>query len=117
MYGKFSISPFKVDFSQFFKSSPPKVGCHGIIAIALLMYGVRWGALFLCFEMTTAYMYMVMMKRLQSMLMSCLKRTQIYVFRYVGYSYIMCAWYAFPFEALEVFTFYSLQVLGQNLFK
>merc|ERR1719341_2747495 len=47
-----------------------KVGCHGIIAIALLMYGVR----------------------------------------YVGYSYIMCAWYAFPFEALEVFTFYSLQV-------
>ena len=40
-----------------------------------------------------------------------------YVFRYVGYSYIMCAWYAFPFEALEVFTFYSLQVLGQNLAK
>ena len=30
--------------------------------------------------------------------------------RYVGYSYIQCAWYAFPFEALEVFTFYSLQV-------
>merc|ERR1712241_980075 len=30
--------------------------------------------------------------------------------RYVGYSYINCAWYAFPFEALEVFTFYSLQV-------
>merc|ERR1719402_716148 len=47
-----------------------KVGCHGIIAIALLMYGVR----------------------------------------YAGYSYIQCAWYAFPFEALEVFTFYSLQV-------
>ena len=39
-----------------------------------------------------------------------------YVFRYVGYSYIMCAWYAFPFEALEVFTFYSLQV-SQNLAK
>ena len=57
MYGKFSISPLKVDFSQFFKSSPLKVGCHGIIAIALLMYGVRWGALFLCFEMTTAYIY------------------------------------------------------------
>jgi len=32
------------------------------------------------------------------------------VFRYVGYSYINCAWYAFPFEALEVFTFFSLQV-------
>merc|ERR1719167_113503 len=47
-----------------------KVGCEVVIAIALLMYGVR----------------------------------------YVGYSYIMCAWYAFPFEALEVFTFYSLQV-------
>merc|ERR1719347_846286 len=47
-----------------------KVGCHGIIAIALIMYGVR----------------------------------------YVGYSYIQCAWYAFPFEALEVFTFFSLQV-------
>ena len=54
---KFSISPFKYDFSQIFKSSLPKVGCHGIIAIALLMYGVRWGALFLCFEMTTAYVY------------------------------------------------------------
>jgi len=30
--------------------------------------------------------------------------------KYVGYSYIQCAWYAFPFEALEVFTFFSLQV-------
>ena len=30
--------------------------------------------------------------------------------RYVGYSYISCAWYAFPFEAMEVFTFFSLQV-------
>merc|ERR550532_2349504 len=44
-----------------------KVGCHGIIAIALLMYGVR----------------------------------------YVGYSYIQCDWYAFPFEALEVLLFAS----------
>jgi len=34
----------------------------------------------------------------------------MYGVRYVGYSYIQCAWYAFPFEALEVFTFYSLQV-------
>ena len=28
----------------------------------------------------------------------------------MGYSYISCAWYAFPFEAMEVFTFFSLQV-------
>jgi len=34
----------------------------------------------------------------------------MYAVRYVGYSYIHCAWYAFPFEALEVFTFFSLQV-------
>merc|ERR1719340_457956 len=34
----------------------------------------------------------------------------MYAVRYVGYSYINCAWYAFPFEALEVFTFFSLQV-------
>merc|ERR1712128_135559 len=47
-----------------------KVGCEAVIAVALLMYAVR----------------------------------------YVGYSYIHCAWYAFPFEALEVFTFFSLQV-------
>jgi len=47
-----------------------KVGCEVVIAVALLMYAVR----------------------------------------YVGYSYIYCAWYAFPFEALEVFTFFSLQV-------
>jgi len=47
-----------------------KVGCEVVIAVALLMYAVR----------------------------------------YVGYSYINCAWYAFPFEALEVFTFFSLQV-------
>merc|ERR1719422_2866374 len=33
-----------------------------------------------------------------------------YAIRYVGYSYINCAWYAFPFEALEVFTFAHLQV-------
>ena len=35
--------------------------------------------------------------------------------RYVGYSYIQCAWYAFPFEALEVFTFFSLQVDNDNV--
>ena len=34
----------------------------------------------------------------------------ILLYRYVGYSYISCAWYAFPFEAMEVFTFFSLQV-------
>merc|ERR1719351_287132 len=33
-----------------------------------------------------------------------------YAVRYIGYSYISCAWYAFPFEAMEVFTFFSLQV-------
>ena len=37
-----------------------------------------------------------------------------FAFRYVGYSYIQCAWYAFPFEALEVFTFFSLQVNNNN---
>merc|ERR1719369_780353 len=47
-----------------------KVGCEVVIAVALIMYAVR----------------------------------------YVGYSYIYCAWYAFPFEALEMFTFFSLQV-------
>ena len=34
----------------------------------------------------------------------------MYGVRYVGYSYTNCAWYAFPFEAMEVFTFFSLQV-------
>ena len=34
----------------------------------------------------------------------------MYGVRYVGYSYTNCAWYAFPFEALEVFTFANLQV-------
>jgi len=57
-------------FLYYSDSVVKKVGYHGIIGIALIMYGVR----------------------------------------YVGYSYIRCAWYAFPFEALEVFTFYSLQV-------
>ena len=37
------------------------------------------------------------------------------VLRYIGYSHIYCAWYAFPFEALEVFTFFSLQVLELEL--
>ena len=39
-----------------------------------------------------------------------LKIQKIFAFRYIGYSYINCAWYAFPFEAMEVFTFFSLQV-------
>ncbi|XP_023337113.1 major facilitator superfamily domain-containing protein 6 [Eurytemora carolleeae] len=34
----------------------------------------------------------------------------MYGVRYVGYSYITCAWYAFPFETLEVFTLYLLRV-------
>jgi len=34
----------------------------------------------------------------------------MYGVRYLGYSYTNCAWYAFPFEALEVFTFALLQV-------
>ncbi|XP_023340878.1 uncharacterized protein LOC111710915 isoform X2 [Eurytemora carolleeae] len=34
----------------------------------------------------------------------------MYAVRYVGYSFVRCAWYAFPFEALEVFTFFFLQV-------
>jgi len=46
------------------------VGCNIVIAVALIMYAIR----------------------------------------YIGYSYISCGWYAFPFEALEVFTFFSLQV-------
>jgi len=47
-----------------------KIGCDTVIAVALLMYSVR----------------------------------------YIGYSTINCAWYAFPFEALEAFTFFALQV-------
>ena len=34
----------------------------------------------------------------------------MYGVRYVGYSFITCAWYAFPFEALEVFTLYLMRV-------
>merc|ERR1719369_1273066 len=34
----------------------------------------------------------------------------MYGVRYVGYSYTNCAWYAFPFEALEVFTISLLRV-------
>merc|ERR1719369_1310662 len=34
----------------------------------------------------------------------------MYGVRYVGYSLITCAWYAFPFEALEVFTIFLLRV-------
>jgi len=56
-------------FLYYSDSIVKKVGCEVVIAVALIMYAVR----------------------------------------YVGYSYINCAWYAFPFEALEVFTFFSLQ--------
>ena len=34
----------------------------------------------------------------------------MYGVRYLGYSFITCPWYAFPFEALEVFTLYLLRV-------
>ena len=38
----------------------------------------------------------------------------IYLLRYVGYSFITCAWYAFPFEALEVFTLSLLRVASSK---
>jgi len=41
----------------------------------------------------------------------------MYGVRYLGYSYTNCAWYAFPFEALEVFTFALLQVAAANFVK
>ena len=41
----------------------------------------------------------------------------MYGVRYVGYSYTNCAWYAFPFEALEVFTFAHLQVASAMFVK
>jgi len=41
----------------------------------------------------------------------------MYAVRYVGYSYIKCAWYAFPFEALEVFTIFALQVAAAEFIK
>ena len=41
----------------------------------------------------------------------------MYGVRYVGYSYTNCAWYAFPFEALEVFTFAHLQVASAKFVK
>merc|ERR1712106_1211348 len=41
----------------------------------------------------------------------------MYGVRYLGYSYTNCAWYAFPFEALEVFTFALLQVASANFVK
>ena len=34
----------------------------------------------------------------------------MYGVRYIGYSYITCPWFAFPFEALEVFTLFLLRV-------
>jgi len=41
----------------------------------------------------------------------------MYGVRYLGYSYTNCAWYAFPFEALEVFTFALLQVATAKFVK
>ena len=41
----------------------------------------------------------------------------MYGVRYVGYSFITCAWYAFPFEALEVFTLYLMRVAQAQYIK
>lgn len=41
----------------------------------------------------------------------------MYGVRYLGYSYTNCAWYVFPFEALEVFTFALLQVASAKFVK
>ena len=41
----------------------------------------------------------------------------MYGVRYVGYSFISCAWYAFPFEALEVFTLYLMRVAQAQYIK
>jgi len=41
----------------------------------------------------------------------------MYAVRYVGYSFVYCAWYAFPFEALEVFTVFFLQVAAAEFIK
>jgi len=41
----------------------------------------------------------------------------MYAVRYVGYSFVNCAWYAFPFEALEVFTIFFLQVGSAEFLK
>lgn len=38
----------------------------------------------------------------------------MYGVRYLGYSYTNCAWYAFPFEGLEVFTIALLQVISAD---
>ena len=67
-----------------------QVGCNAVIAIALVMYAVRY----------KVYLY----KNITDLSLI------FFVLRYIGYSHIYCAWYAFPFEALEVFTFFSLQV-------
>ena len=41
----------------------------------------------------------------------------MYGVRYLGYSFITCAWYAFPFEALEVFTLYLMRVAQAQYIK
>ncbi len=42
------------------------------------------------------------------------RNDKYFYFRYVGYSYITCAWFAFPFEALEVFTLFLLRVASSK---
>ena len=41
----------------------------------------------------------------------------MYGVRYLGYSYTNCAWYAFPYEALEVFTIALLNVASADFLK
>ena len=67
-----------------------KFGVVNVFILALMMYGVRY------VDNTSLNVY---------------SDDSFLPLRYVGYSFITCAWYAFPFEALEVFTFFSLQVI------
>ena len=62
-----------------------RVGMVNVIILALVMYGVR-------------------------SVLDCPFISILLFYRYIGYSYITCAWYAFPFEALEVFTLFLLRV-------
>ena len=41
----------------------------------------------------------------------------MYGVRYIGYSFITSPWYAFPFEALEVFTLFLFRVAMADFIK
>mgnify|MGYP001166983102 FL=1 len=45
--------------------------------------------------------YLVQKIRVENLFIMALA---MYGVRYIGYSYITCPWFAFPFETLEVFT-------------